>query len=145
MMVNFADAYMRHYGAMSFKRRSCWAKMGICKASLTLCFLKQCWDIVNWNFSDNRRWNLERNSYTVIQENAFENVVCIMAGILSRPQCVFIFLFFTYIYTGQGFTSAPTTPPGWRGGLWKILINIGVSIYLCCLIPSAYPLMPVHA
>ena len=142
MMANFADANMRHYGAMSFKRLSCWAKMGICKASLTLCYLKQCWDIVNWNFCDNRRWNLERNSYTVIQENAFENVVCIMAGILSRPQCVFIFLFYIYIYiyiyTGQGFTSAPTTPPGWRGGLWKILTNIGVSIYLC------FFLLPVH-
>ena len=29
-----------------------------------------------------------RNSYIFIQENAFENVVCKMAAILSRPQCV---------------------------------------------------------
>ena len=56
----------------------------------------------------------------------------------------FFLLFYIYIYTGQGFTSAPTTPPGWRGELWKILTNIGVSIYLCCFITSAYPLMPVH-
>ena len=26
--------------------------------------------------------------YIFIQENAFENIVCKMAGILSRPQCV---------------------------------------------------------
>ena len=33
-------------------------------------------------------WNLKQNSYIFIQENAFENVVCEMAAILSRPQCV---------------------------------------------------------
>ena len=34
------------------------------------------------------QWNLIRNSYVFIHENAFENVVCEMAAILSRPQCV---------------------------------------------------------
>ena len=29
-----------------------------------------------------------RNSYIFIQENALENVVCEVASILSRPQCV---------------------------------------------------------
>ena len=32
--------------------------------------------------------NFNRNSNIFIQENAFENVVCEMASILSRPQCV---------------------------------------------------------
>ena len=32
--------------------------------------------------------NLKQNSYIFIQENAFENVVCIMTAILSWPQCV---------------------------------------------------------
>ena len=32
--------------------------------------------------------NLQRNSYIFIQENAFHNVFCEMATILSRPQCV---------------------------------------------------------
>ena len=32
-------------------------------------------------------WNLKRNLYTFIQENAFETAVSEMAGILSRPQC----------------------------------------------------------
>ena len=36
------------------------------------------------NFSE----NLGGNSYIFIQENAFEMVVCEMAAILSRPQCV---------------------------------------------------------
>ena len=31
---------------------------------------------------------LRRNSYIFIQENSFENVVCEMAAILSRPQWV---------------------------------------------------------
>ena len=30
----------------------------------------------------------KQNSYISIQENAFENIVCEMAAILSRPQCV---------------------------------------------------------
>ena len=33
------------------------------------------------------RWNLSRNLYIFIQENAFENVVWKMAAILSLPQC----------------------------------------------------------
>ena len=36
------------------------------------------------NFSE----NIDRNSYIFIQENTFENVVCEMSAILSRPQCV---------------------------------------------------------
>ena len=34
------------------------------------------------------QWNLKQKSYIFIQENAFENVVCEMATILARPQCV---------------------------------------------------------
>ena len=30
-------------------------------------------------------WNPKRNLYIFLQENAFENVVCEMAEILSRP------------------------------------------------------------
>ena len=31
---------------------------------------------------------LKRNSYIFIQENAFDNVICDMSAISSRPQCV---------------------------------------------------------
>ena len=34
------------------------------------------------------QWNINRNSYIFIQENASENVVWKMAAMLSRPQCV---------------------------------------------------------
>ena len=34
------------------------------------------------------QWNFNRNSNIFIQENTLENVVCKMAAILSRPQCV---------------------------------------------------------
>ena len=34
------------------------------------------------------QWTFNRNSNIFIQENALENVVCEMASILSRPQCV---------------------------------------------------------
>ena len=40
------------------------------------------------NLRKKLQWNLNRNSYIIIQENALEKVVCKMAAILSRPQCV---------------------------------------------------------
>ena len=38
------------------------------------------------NFSE--KWNIKRNACIFIQENAFKNIICKMAAILSRPQCV---------------------------------------------------------
>ena len=51
-------------------------------------YLNQWWNIVNWNLTNKPQWNLNRNSYIFIQENAFENVICEMTAILSQPQCV---------------------------------------------------------
>ena len=48
----------------------------------------QCWNIVNWTLRNKLQWNFNRNSIIFIQENALQNVVCEMASILSRPQCV---------------------------------------------------------
>ena len=52
-------------------------------------------DIVNWtlwidyyHYWNKFQWNLNQNIIIFIQENAFENVVCKMAPILSQPQCV---------------------------------------------------------
>ena len=45
-------------------------------------YLNQCWNIVNWT----PRTKLQ-NSCIFIQENPFQNVICKMAAILSRPQC----------------------------------------------------------
>ena len=43
--------------------------------------------MVNSNPRNKFRWNLKRNSYIFIQENAFENF-CDIAVISSRPHCV---------------------------------------------------------
>ena len=51
-------------------------------------YLNQCWNIVNWNLRNKLQWNFNRNSNIFIQEYALDNVVCEMASILSRPQCV---------------------------------------------------------
>ena len=51
-------------------------------------YLNQCWNIVNLNLRNKLQWNLKRNSHIIIQENAFENVVCKMAPNSSRPQWV---------------------------------------------------------
>ena len=49
-------------------------------------------EIVNWNPGKKLQWNFNRNWNIFIQEKALENVVCEMASILSRPQCVTMFL-----------------------------------------------------
>ena len=51
-------------------------------------YLNQCWNIVDWTLGNKLQWNLNRNSYIFIQENAFENVVWKMAAILSWLQCI---------------------------------------------------------
>ena len=50
--------------------------------------LNQCWDIVNWTHGNKHQWNSNQNSYILIQEKAFENVVWKIAAILSWLQCV---------------------------------------------------------
>ena len=66
----------------------------ICVGNLTITwsapshYLNQCWDIVNWTLRNKLQWNFNRYSNIFSQENAFENVVCEMASILSRLQCL---------------------------------------------------------
>ena len=51
-------------------------------------YLNQCWNIVNLTLSNKLQWKGNRKSQIFIKENAFENIVCEMAAILSRSQCV---------------------------------------------------------
>ena len=46
--------------------------------------LNQCRNLVNWTLRNKFQWNLNRNSYIFILENAFENVGYEMAAILSH-------------------------------------------------------------
>ena len=50
--------------------------------------LNQCWNIVNWTHRNKLQWNFNRNKNNFIEENSLENVICEMASILSRPECV---------------------------------------------------------
>ena len=49
---------------------------------------KQCWVIVNWTLRNKLQWSFNPNIKLLIQENVPENIVCEMAAILSRFQCV---------------------------------------------------------
>ena len=51
-------------------------------------YLNQCSLIVNWTITNKLQWNSNQNTSLFIQENAFENVVCEMAAILSRRRRV---------------------------------------------------------
>ena len=44
--------------------------------------------MLEYNLRNKVQWNLKQNSYILIEENAFENVVCEITSILSRPQYV---------------------------------------------------------
>ena len=44
--------------------------------------------LIDSNLRNKLQWNPRRNSFIFIIENVFENVVCEMASIWSRPQCV---------------------------------------------------------
>ena len=46
--------------------------------------LNQRWVIVNWTLRNKLQWNFDQNKDLFIQENAYENIVCDMAAILSR-------------------------------------------------------------
>ena len=50
--------------------------------------LNQCWNIVDWILKNKLQWNLNWNSNIFIEENTFENVICEMLSISSRPECV---------------------------------------------------------
>ena len=51
-------------------------------------YLNQCWNIVNFSVRNKLQWNVNQNTYIFSQENIFENAICEMAAILSRPQCI---------------------------------------------------------
>ena len=76
------EAYMRqctnHY----------WFRWCLVAWSAPSHYVNQCWNIVNWTLGNKLQCNLNKNLYIFIHENAFENVICKMVSILSRPQCV---------------------------------------------------------
>ena len=51
-------------------------------------YLNQWWRILNSTLRNTFQWNIIWNSVVSIHRNAFENIVCEMAAMLSRPKCV---------------------------------------------------------
>ena len=66
-----------------------------------------------WTLRTKLMWNSNRNSYIFIQENAFENIVCEMSAILSRPQYVNV-LILSDAYTFQWTASSMLQAMDWR-------------------------------
>ena len=52
-------------------------------------YLHQWWVIVNWILRNTLQWNFNQNTKLIIHENAFENIVCEVAAILSRGRWVY--------------------------------------------------------
>ena len=71
------------FGAHGIKR-----KLWNVALSVPSHYLNQCRNIVNWSIMNKLQWNFNQNYNIFIQGNVFESVVCEMASILSRPQCV---------------------------------------------------------
>ena len=51
-------------------------------------YLKQCWPVANRTIKNKFQWYFNQNTAIFIQENLYENIVCKLAAILFRPQCV---------------------------------------------------------
>ena len=77
-----SDAYMHQW------TNHHWFRWWLVAWSAPSHYLKQWWNVVNWTLRNKLHWNFIPNSNIFIQQNALENVVCEMASILSRPQCV---------------------------------------------------------
>ena len=77
-----SDAYMRRWSNHH------WFRWRLVAWSAPSHYLNQCWNIVNRTLGNELQWNFNRNWNISIEENTFENVVCEMASILSRPQRV---------------------------------------------------------
>ena len=51
-------------------------------------YLNKCWLIVDWTLRNKLQWNMNQNTNIFLQGNAFKNVTCKLAAIMSRPQCI---------------------------------------------------------
>ena len=93
-------------------------------------YLNQCWYSVNWTLRNKLQWNFNWNSNIFIRENALQNVVCKMASILPRPQCVKKVCIIASTphacYVIGSYHNAFTVKSAWRwlmaGRFWRQLI-----------------------
>ena len=94
-----------------------WFRQGLGACLAPSYYLNQCWLIVSWSLGNDIQWNFNQKFNIFIPENVFENVICKMMAILSRPQCVddinYSFVFYTILlhWNGTG---------GWNPFLMKM-------------------------
>ena len=100
-------------------------------------YLNQCWNIVNWTLWNKFQWNFNRNSNIFIHENEFESVICEMAAILSRPQCVKLAVVeYTLTHWGWvahtyiGKLTINSSENGSSPGRYQAIISINAGILL---------------
>ena len=77
-----SDAYMRRQSSHH------WFRHWLVAWRAPSHYINQCWIIVNWTLANIFLWKFNQYTTIFIEENARETVVCEMASILSRPQCV---------------------------------------------------------
>ena len=85
----------------------------------------------HWTLRNKLHWNFNRNSKSFIQENIFENGVCGMAIILSRPQCVKLVEFENWLHCQ---ISAMTNLSFFtRGQFWPSDIVVACACVCVCV------------
>ena len=87
-----------------------------------------------WVNANHWQWTCNQNTFIFIQRNAFPNVVCKMAAILFRSQCVKGNIVFIAAFTTRKKSDIPLTKTYWLG-LWYEYTTITMT-YLGCNYPS---------
>ena len=75
--LRWSDACMRQWITHH------WFRWWLAKWSAPSHYLNQWWNTIYWTLKNKFQWNINRNSFIFIQEDAFENVVCVMATTFS--------------------------------------------------------------
>ena len=61
-----------------------WGRHWLVACSTPSHYLNQCWVIINWTLRKKLQWNFNQNAKPFIHENAYENIICEKAAILSK-------------------------------------------------------------
>ena len=81
-LISPSAAYMRQWTGWAMAQKMACRLIGAKPLS------KPCWVIVNWTLRNKLQWNFNQNTKLFIHGNAYENIVCEMAAILSRGRWV---------------------------------------------------------
>ena len=121
-------------------------------------YLNRYLNIVYWTLRKNQ-WNLNRNSYIFIHENAFQDLVLKMAAIMSRPQyvkpslpryiihcqpkfpcSVWIYLLVSGVLLARSIPVAISAPLTGRKTAWKITGWARIPCFTCEDVDGGYPI-----